>query len=392
MRISGSTVTVTRPLLTVAFLVAGSAILIAHETKLTGATTAPLSPGPYKTATFINTAPPGATSPVFSHGYLIQFLHQPASQDQLNIFLYNATGQSADHALAVWPPKADALFISSVDVGAGDRLAVAGQAIMDDGSKIPFIATSDLYGKDARYFPTGTYLATRIALADDGSVWCVGAEHSEIRGTQRVWPNYSMLRHYSATGRLLDHLLPRWGADVAYIAAGISDGAATGAIPYDNDGKQVVSSDSSLSDYVSGYVGAWRARGETFLTIGGDNIYLLDQLSGRLYLYNARTNVLSVRYTSEGSPHSMVPTGFAVTANGAIFTSFRSDSAVNKTAVRLYRIAPGATADDVRWGDESQLLTSRTSPIRRLLGVDGNNLVYLSENDVISWSHYSSAP
>ena len=181
---------------------------------------------PYKTILFSSPAPSRATVPFFNHGYVIQFKHWTKAKGEPNIYLYNRSG-TLEHELAMWPQGATDLFLASVDVSISFKLAFAGRATRGDGSKYNFVVTSDLYGQSAKYINTGTYFATQITQAEDGSVWSIGAEFIEDGNSLTSWQNYDVLRHYSVDGLLLEHFLPRWGAGTAYVTQ-IKDNAGNG--------------------------------------------------------------------------------------------------------------------------------------------------------------------
>ena len=253
---------------------------------------ATLSP-PYKAIFYTGTKPAGATAPFFSHGYLIQFKHQVTSAGATNIYLWNSSGQLEDE-VAIWPEGAAKLFLTSVDVGASGQLAFAGALVRTDGSVSLFIATSDVNGQNPKYFDTGRYRASQIALADDGSIWAVGAEHNTLTKnggtTVTRWNNYDMLRHYSSAGALIEHFLPRWEAGVASVTVTYDSSGHGTLVTYDSQGEQTT---TSRHNAAWSYTAAWDPSRQVFLKSAGNYTVLYNGSNGTAFLYTAAGGAIS---------------------------------------------------------------------------------------------------
>jgi hypothetical protein len=256
-----------------------------------------------------------ATIPFFNHGYLIQFKHKTEAVGESNIFLYDLRGQ-LEHEVAIWPEGTAKLFLASVDVGAGKQLAYSYMQTKNDGSIAAFIALSDVDGKSPTMFSTETYIATQIALASDGSIWAIGGEYASDSGEQKRWNNYDMLRHYSPSGMLLEHFLPRWGPSVSYQ----TETPAGKAEAHNTDGAVVADN----TPHNQGYSRAWQTKRQTYLRSTGTRTVLYDGLNDRICFHDSASRALSCQSITGDYVGEMTLTGFALSDRGDIFASMRA--------------------------------------------------------------------
>jgi hypothetical protein len=320
-----------------------------------------LSP-PYRTVAISNAAPAGTTAPFFNHGYLIQFKHKTEAAGESNIFLYSASGE-LKHEVAIWPEGTATLFLASVDVGASKQMAYSYRQTNNDDSTARFIALSDLDGKNEKIVNTGTYLATQIALASDGSIWTIGAEYFSDSGGQRRWDNYDMLRHYSAKGALLEHFLPRWEPGVSYKAE-----TPDGAEAHNNEGA-VVTDNTPPGE---GYNNAWRPSRQTYLRSTGSSTVLYDGLNDRVCLHHPSSKTLSCQSITGDNVDEMGPNGFAISDNGEIFASMRAftPDKNERRSMGLFVLSRLASGAGFEW-------KAVPGPIvHAVLGEDGGFVVY----------------
>jgi len=357
----------------VLMLAVGSAALHAQQVvPSASAGVAALQP-PFKTITYSPAKTKMASDPFFSHGYIIQFKHSSASAEESTIYLWNSSGQ-LEHEIAIWPAGTDKLSLTSVDVGVDSQLAFAGRATKTDGSLFAFIATSNLAGENPRYFTTGDYLPTQIARADDGSIWAIGAEHSEdeqIAGvTTKKWANYDTLRHYSSTGVLIEHFLSRWGSGVAYITKGAGNGAFKA---YNSQGNAVA------SPYLNpdwGYQNAWAA--SSFLRSSGTQTVLYDGLREQLCKRDTVANTFSCETVTGTYADLFSLTGFAFLSNGDVLASMKGDEPDLDDMCGLFFLAPQTSGSGSQWilvpGTKSDRFT--VGDFLLLLGSDGDSLIY----------------
>jgi len=364
------------PLLTLAsivLLLPGVVFMTALAQQPSSATNS-ITLSPVKTTTYDSPKPTGATEPSFSHGYLVQFQRRTSTAGQTNIYIWNSSGQ-LEHQVSVWPTGATKLFLSSVDVGANMRLGFAGIATRLDGSKFYFIATSQIDGSDPQYSDTGRYLATKISLADDGSIWAVGAERFEATdGDPKTWKNYDILRRYSSTGALLAHFLPRWSPDVAYVASTTDSMGHVTDVPHNaQGGTNVVNKNPNM---LLGYANAWKPGREIYLCSSGPKTFLYDALYSVLYIYDAQSDRFAQWSLFGAGPTGFTKTnGVAETLDGTVFASMYSPRDQQSGLFSLNLLSKDYTA---QWKPVPGTIASMSSngAVQMLLGADQNLLVY----------------
>ncbi len=359
--------------------------LMAQQTTSGATQSVPALSPPFKTVTFSPIPRNQATAPFFSHGYFIQFKRRATSAGESNIFLFDSYGQFA-HELAIWPDGATSMFLTSVDVGANGRLAFAGQAKLETGRLFLFIATSDLDGTNPRYFETGNYRASQIAVADNGSIWAIGAERAEISKDQaagamvRRWQNYDMLRNYSPAGALLEQFLPRWEARVAY-ATSTTDGARhTIFASYDSAGKVLP---KDFQQVRGGYRDAWNAvTRQTYLRSSGPNTVIYDGLNSRICRHNAAANTFVCETVIGPYMTSESMTGLALTGGGDVLVSLKTNGLDSDSLCGLFQLTPKDSDKFWQWGEVpgTKAFCSVDGGFFSLLGSDEDSLVYSRMN------------
>jgi hypothetical protein len=330
-------------------------------------------PAPYKSISYSNPVPKGATTSFFSHKYLIQLKNHTDIHPAPNIYLYNLAGQ-LEHKLSIWPEGASRLFLSSVDVGANGKLAFAGHVKKDDGTEFNFIATADLDGDSPLYFSTGNYLAMQIAQADDGSLWAIGAEHAQVSGATKLWKNYDTLRHYRSTGKLIEHFFSRWGADVAYVKSTTGGTGSVTLVAYNSQGNPI-----TTNPIKRGYEDAWRQSRQVYLRTAGAQVVLLDGTYNIICERNSIANTSLCENMTGLYANTMRLTGVGLTQDGDVLAGMKaSDPSINLLR-GLFLLAPPKTDNNgIQWaivqGTESSSPT--IGDFYDLLGIDGNSVVY----------------
>lgn len=347
----------------------------------------PVLGSPQKESYFLNSQSQGMTPPFFSHGYFIQFSHMTQTGGGPNIYLFDLTGKAV-HQASAWPAGTARLFLSSVDVTPAGQLAFAGQTIAADGSKAPFIATSDLDGNQAKYFSTESYLATRIAAAADGSIWTAGDQHATVTGNEMSWSNYDTLRHYSANGLLLEHYLPRWGENVAYVVQQPGDAGKIGIRAFDRQHRAVADFAAPLWGPEGGFAEAPNAVAQTWLRSVEDGVVLYDGRSGVLYRFSASHATLTRYFVDSSNMARMQITGFAATSEGQIFASMRLNAPNNKTSSGLFALMTYPSSNRVTWLKVQSELNGQdiSKALTKILGQDGLAVVYKANSGQVFWS------
>jgi hypothetical protein len=362
-------------ILNVVLTLAGGSELRAQQTASSAVAAVPALQPPFKTTTYSNWTTAGATTPFFTHGYLIQFVRKSGTAQESNIHIADGSGKLV-HEVTAWPGGAVKVFLTSVDVGGDSQLAFAGSATKADGGLFAFIATSNLEGDSPRYFSTGNYLPTQIARADDGSLWTIGSvlpeSHPAAAVAAKTFANYDTLHHYSSAGVLIEHFLSRWGAEVAYIT---DSGGEAGLAAHNLQGNIVT------TPYLSpswGYNDAWKTSRQIFLRSSGTETVLYDGLRKQLCIHDSIANAVSCKSVSGKYTNPMSLTGFALTGQGEVLASMRSSDPDQYALRGLFLLSPQATRRDLQW--LMVPVTNRNAVSQpaflSVLGVDNNALVY----------------
>jgi hypothetical protein len=266
----------------------------------------------------------GASTHFLRHGYSVQFRHHSDTPGTPNLQVYDSSGKLL-YELTIWPSRTSKLFISSVDVGLDNAFAFAGQAVRDDGIKTNFIAIDHLGHTAPRYIATHGYLASQIAMADDGSVWAIGAKPSDdalLKSASSV-PNYDVLRHFAPDGTIIDHLMKRWGDGIVYVTHSDVPTFVTG---HTSDASAEPAQVESLTH---SYGDAWKPGSDIYLRTHGTSAFLYDgrvtsepgHTQPTLIESDASTKTNSLRYVTP-LPTVYVPqiADLSISANGDIYS------------------------------------------------------------------------
>lgn len=374
-------------------LATSAAGLLAQESEESHTAGVSVLDAPTKTVVFSNPRPPGTTAPFYSHGYLIQIKHHTDIRPAPNVFLYNSSGR-LEHKIAVWPERANKLYLTSVDVGAGLQMVFAGRVRENNGAAVNFVATADLDGNNTSYFSTGNYLATQIAQADDGSIWSVGAEHAELSETTASWKNYDVLRHYSSTGILLQHFLPRWGPRTAYVVK-------QATTPNNIKLRAFDAHDTPIAEYTApfwgpqgGYTKPSTVSTQSWLKVVNDGVVLYDGRSGTLYRCGTANPSVTTKGVDIQDTLDDLITGFAVSTDGSIYASMRAHNREHpQTPGGLFKLNLAGSLGLARWSRIRQNEISRLGARKRFVvfGSDGASIVYGASGGDTYWSEVNES-
>lgn len=368
--------TVIGTLVCLLILASGSDSLYAQQSAVGSQSSVAALPAPYKTTSYAIIPYKEATTPYFSHGYLIQFNHQTPFAGASNIYLFNTNGQ-LEHEIAIWPKAATKLFLTAVDIGSDGRLAFAGEMTKGDGSDSLFVATSDLGGSNPTYFSTGDYRASQIAVADDGSIWAIGAERGTTNGNITTWSNYNMLRHFSPSGTLVDQYLPRFEPVVAKVVMSKDPNGEVQRQAYNAAGAPV---STTTEERQRGNAASWGTARRVFLRSAGSATVYYDGIQDKVCRYDARgTPAFSCKkVTGSNAEQFSLPTGLAINSSGNVYASLRNGNNEASSVRGLFVLAPSADNQALQWysvtGEESSGL--QNGDFLSLLGGDGSSLAF----------------
>jgi hypothetical protein len=106
-------------------------------------------------------------------------------------------------ALRTWTGFASRMRLRPKDGGAVATATVVDKA----GTPSSFVALLDKLGRVIRQITTFPFMAEMTCPAEDGTVWIFGWDF--LSDNRRLYPSYSILRHYSSTQGLLK-VAPDW--------------------------------------------------------------------------------------------------------------------------------------------------------------------------------------
>lgn len=357
-------------------------------------TSTPQLPKPYRTMTLAAEAPDSnLTAPVLAHGYFVQFKRHIDSIGQANLFISDVNG-SARYEISASPPNASRVTILSVDIGKQGRPVFAGRAQLASGDTVGFIGSSTVTGSSLQTVSTGTYLPTAVSVSDDGSLWTIGAEYYQVSESTRRWNNYDTLRHFTPSGVLIEHYLPRWNSNVAYVTGSFSNGLVAWQA-YTSTGEAIDSPSPSDSFPVAGYSKASDKYSQIFLKSMGQVLTLYDGINNSLYQVDQTRHVVT-RYTLATHFPQEVINGFALTSDGHLYASVVSNFNLRPVLSGLFELDLDNSTHMAQWQEFSRSVTTgrKQGEPARLLGADGEDITYQTWQPPgsprsISWLHRS---
>jgi hypothetical protein len=324
---------------------------------------------PDKTVLYGNPAPVGATSPLYTNGWLIQFRQHPSKGSGADIYLYTKDGKLA-FADTFWPAGTTELLLTSMDISEGGTVALAGERVLTGGATARFLAWCSLDGANCQIHETQDYLPTQICIAPDKSVWTVGGVYPTINGSSKRWDNYRVLRHYSVDGTLLDEDLPRWPKQVSYVVEESTPSSGNRIKAFDNQGKEI-------SDWMSdrGFKNALGSQERAKIRIVDNGVLIYNGRSGEIVRKDTQTGLLK-RWHLNSSVDDMSISGIAILPNSLIISSRGSKSqSTAKAGIYALELFNNGTAE---W---KPLIENHTSlPIypvaAQILGSENGSAVY----------------
>jgi len=287
-------------------------------------------------------------------GYLITYDELPGgSPEKPTVVLYDRSGQVTREAI-VWFKDARTVSISDATVSKAGELVVSGGTENEAGVIANFIASIGSDGRVSRVVRTTPFLPLHLCDPGDGTVWSYGVDR-DAQG-RRVEDSL-MLRHYS-----------------------LRDGQLTAML----DRSKLNSSGWSLVDGV--YPGAISLR------CTSTKVALLNVGSSEYGEVDIPTNTLRIRKLNPlPSPKEMRVTGFALTESGDVFVSLH-DRTSQPVRSGIFKLTFDGT-DVGSWIPVENTVGPylHGGPVERLLGADGDDLVYTRDlTGAAFWSQYKS--
>jgi hypothetical protein len=275
-----------------------------------------------------------------------------ASPSEPAVVLYDRDGHIAREAV-VWFKDASRVSVSSVAISRSGNLVVAGGTTNGAGAIANYIASVGKDGHLGRVIRTTPFMPIYICAAEDGTVWSYGIDRDEM-------------------GR------------------GIEDSLRLRQFSFESGGVRAMLDISTLNS------AGWtlphgRYPGEISLRCNSQKVGLYNGASNEWLEFDFSANKLRVaRVNPLPSPKTMRITGFAMTEAGDVFVSLHDTSSATPRS-GLFRLE----FDSAGLGSWIPVANTigpylRGGPMERLLGADGNDLVYTGDLEGAAyWSKYA---
>jgi len=334
---------------------------------------------PLKRSTFSARFVEKRTPPSYQNGAIVQFNSVPSEHAEPNLFLYQGD-DPREHAVTVWPVGANRVILAAVAVGTDGRISVSGAQYIN-GRRSAFLESLRPDGTVTNVVNTDPYLATQLCRMPDGSVWTVGvttADSPTDVSTTAKFTNYDALRHYSESGSLLEHFLPRWGDDIDYVSKALENKKTIlSAHSRSHHADVIYQSPTFGPDF--GFAGAGKLGTKVFMQSYGKGLVIFDSKNGKLHVWNSQNATLTTWRTNKSSERLDVD-GLAVLSDGTIFASRRGNDSTDvngevkgKRVREVYELQPGAH------GVATWKLVEKSSQIPtsiQILGGDDSAIVF----------------
>ncbi len=274
----------------------------------------------------------GHSFPIFSNGSLIERRIDLRTGTEKNISIYRPdSGQNAQFTL--WIEGADRTSLTNLSLSDNNDIISTGFAARGTAATY-FIRFSDSSAKDAIMVNTHAYLASAVCANPDGSVWTLGSRPRRVDGSY-----FGALRHYSRQGVVLDQALRTKNIGGEYSLASV-------------DPRQV------------------------FLSCQNGDAYVYNNLSKTLSHFIAslsRTDTWTISGPSDMSGQMI--TGFATSADGSVFASFKQAVSGPHARRQLFRLV-GTSARHAEWRPVPGTLNAGDpGGFWLLLGIEGKYLI-----------------
>lgn len=286
-------------------------------------------------------------SQYWDNGYLIAWAwgDHYASPIRPVIALYDKYGRMAREAV-VWFDGADVVTVGGVAVSRSGQLVAVGGIGNPKGVVATYIAEIGQDNRVQRVIRTSPFSPYYVCAMEDGTVWSYGIDRDEHLNAIQ---NSLRLRQYSFEKGQLRALLDSSALDQGW-------------------------------EMVRG-----RYFGETSLRCNSKTVVLYNGGSGELVELDPPTSTLKVTKVAPlPSPPEFLVTGFALTESGDIFASFLDRRQFPKKPVvsGLFRLSRD-NAGGGKWVPVDGTVGSvlHDLPILRLVGADGDDLVYTRLKD-----------
>jgi len=156
---------------------------------------------------------------VFRHGYLITFPPGTGRGTPASLSMYGFSAWAPDgnfvYQKSIEVPNSSQPVVRDMDFNVDGTAVVAAGAIGDHSTFLSGLLFLERTGQQTQFASTGSYSPGRLAIAPDGSIWTLGWQNGR--------EDYRIVRQFSADGKELNALLPRFS-----FPAGLQPGSGLG--------------------------------------------------------------------------------------------------------------------------------------------------------------------
>jgi len=299
---------------------------------------------PYYQAQFLGLAQGGFQ--FWDKGYLITHawdMTLEVNPRKPGVVLYGKDGGVAREAV-VWIDGARSVSVADAAVSRSGKLVVAGGATGPDGAIANFIAEIGADDHVKRVIRTTPFMPVYVCASDDGTVWSYGVERDDHLVSVQ---NSLRLRQYSFKKGQLRAMLDTTSLNQGWLLE-------RGVYP-----------------------------GQISLRCNSKTVVLYNAGTGDLLEFDLQTNALKATKIPPlvSGQNGVFVTGFALTESGEIFASL-NDRSKKPFLSGLFRLSVNSTPG-AKWVPVTGTLGPylKGSPIERLIGADGDDLVYTARRD-----------
>jgi hypothetical protein len=285
-------------------------------------------------------------------GYLFAFALNhtvEASPSSAGFMVYDRDGNIAREPI-IWVKGANIVTVHHVSISSSGHLIVSGAALDSNGTLASFIGEVGSDDHLHRIVRTTPFVPAHVCALDDGTVWAYGMDRDEhLNGIQ----NSLRLRHYD----------------------------------FDKGQVQALLNVTTLPDYASTseeWISYDFMPNEVELRCNSKTAVLFNLRSSDLVEVDLKSNAMKIAKFPRlpTIEEGFLITGFALTQSGEIFASFLDRREIHSAMSGLFRLNR-ESATSAKWvpvsGTLGPYLTKGS--LQRLLGADGDNLVFARQRD-----------
>lgn len=284
------------------------------------------------------------------NGYLITHAWNRTLQMSPNrpgVILYDRDGRVAREPV-VWIEGAREVSVNDVSVSKVGTVVVSGVTVSQQGGLANFIAEVGSDDRVDKVIRTAQFLPAYVCALEDGTVWAYGVDRDD---RLKSIDSSLRLRHYSFEKGLLHAMLDGSGLNTEWPLL-------RGRYP-----------------------------GEISLSCNSKTVVLYNGRTGEMIEVDVKTDALKITNVPPLPESAFNVTGFTLTDSGEILASFL-DGSTRPALSGLFKLNRD-NSGSAKWNPVEGMMGPylQGSRIERLMGSDGDDIVYTSQkDDKMFWS------